>query len=129
MKASQTGRALICILLAITIFMLKGSYSGPHAVIVMSYLGNVSISFAVYFLGTIPLGRILARRLGRARLFAAAASLLAVEAFELSDGFGVMSNVYDPFDLLANAIGVGLGFSLDSIISRRKGTWDAVGHA
>ncbi len=124
MKPSQTGRAVICILLATTVLMLKGSYSGPHAVIVMSYFGNISVSFAVYFLGTI-----LARRLRRARLFAAATSLLAVEAFELSDGFGVMSNVYDPFDLLANAIGVALGFSLDSIILRRKGTSGAVGAA
>lgn len=38
----------------------------------------------------------------------ALSALLVVEAFELSDGFVVMSNVVDPLDLLANAAGIGL---------------------
>ena len=40
-------------------------------------------------------------------------ALLVVELFELTDGFGIMTNVYDRFDLLANAAGVGLAYCVD----------------
>jgi hypothetical protein len=54
----------------------------------------------------------LGARLGAAGT--ALAALLAVEAFEITDGFGVMSNTYDPLDLLANALGVAAAWGLDS---------------
>jgi hypothetical protein len=111
MNAAPTGRTVGLIVLAVAAFILKRSYHGPCAVPVTSYLGNVSISFALYFLATI-----VARRVGQARLFAAACSLLVVETFELLDGFGIMSNVYDPWDLLANVVGVALGLGVDSLI-------------
>jgi hypothetical protein len=38
--------------------------------------------------------------------------------FEATNGFGVMVNVYDPFDFIANAVGVGLALAVDMIASR-----------
>jgi hypothetical protein len=43
--------------------------------------------------------------------------LAIVEAFELTDGFGVMTNVYNPFDYLANALGVALACGVDLFLS------------
>ena len=45
-------------------------------------------------------------------------ALLIVESFELTNGFGIMSNVYDPWDYLANAIGIGMAAGMDGA-SRR----------
>ncbi len=77
--------------------------------IVRSYGGNVAVSFAVYFLARLPLHP----RFGR--LVAAGLGLAAVELFEATDGFKVMSNVYDPFDYLANAVGIALALLTDVV--------------
>jgi hypothetical protein len=45
--------------------------------------------------------------------------LLAVEAFELTDGFGVMTNVFDPADLLANLVGIAAAVAVDLAVTRR----------
>jgi hypothetical protein len=84
-----------------------------------SYLGNLSASFSVYFIVSIGAeGRI-------NRLLRALTALIAVEAFELTDGFGIMSNVYDPLDLVANLVGIvaalGLDHVLDYLLARRAG--------
>jgi hypothetical protein len=47
------------------------------------------------------------------RLVTACLALLVVELFEATDGFGVMTNVYDPVDYLANTLGIALAFSVD----------------
>lgn len=47
-------------------------------------------------------------------------ALVCVESFEVLDGFGIMANTYDPFDLLANAIGVGGSLGLDTILNRNR---------
>lgn len=44
-------------------------------------------------------------------------ALLVVELFEVTDGFGVMTNVYDPFDLVANALAVALAVAVDLLAS------------
>jgi hypothetical protein len=50
--------------------------------------------------------------------FCAIIALLIVELFEATDGFGVMTNTYDRFDFLANALGVALGVAVDLTASR-----------
>ena len=55
---------------------------------------------------------------GRPRLIAASLTLLAVEIFEATNGFGVMENVYDPADFVANAAGVGLAVIVDIATGR-----------
>ncbi len=77
-----------------------------------AYLGNLSASFAVYFL----FATAAPARLGR--VWTAAAALALAELFELTDGFGIMTNVYDPFDYLANALGVALAVCVDLVSAR-----------
>ena len=72
-----------------------------------AYLGNLAASFAVYFIVCIAA----APRLHR--IWIAAVALVIVEAFELTNGFGVMTNVYDPFDYLANSLGIVLAYCVD----------------
>ena len=74
------------------------------------YLGNLSVSFAVYFVISIGArGRF-------SKLLLVLAALTVVEAFELTNGFGIMSNVYDPLDLLANAIGIVFALAVDVVL-------------
>jgi hypothetical protein len=113
MTAGGTGRRVVLVLLGVVGLVLKSSYEGPFAEVVHSYAGNVAASFAVYFLAAIA-----GARRGAGKLAAAAAALAIVEAFEVTDGFGVMSNVYDPVDLLANVVGVGVALVVDGVARR-----------
>ena len=105
-------RDVICILAGVAGLVLVSRYAGFGEILVHSYGGNVCASFAVYFL---------AKRVTSGSrhpvLLAVALALGAVELFELTDGFGIMSNTYDPFDLLANVIGIGAGAGLDRLLS------------
>lgn len=105
----QRTRAVLLTLLGVAGLLAVRWYSGPRAVFVHSYGGNVAASFSVYFLATMA-----SARLARSRVLAGAAALLAVEAFELLDGFGVLTNTYDRWDLLANAVGVGVAAGVDA---------------
>ena len=82
-------RNVCFVLLGVVALALKAPYSGPLADAVQCWGGNVSASFAVYF---VIAGSILGRRLGR--LAAATIALLAVQLFEVTNGFGLMTNVY-----------------------------------
>jgi hypothetical protein len=50
---------------------------------------------------------------------AAGLALALVELFEAFNGFGVMTNTYDPFDFVANTLGVGLALVLDTALRFR----------
>jgi len=103
------------ILLGTAILMLKSRYSGPFEVPVHSYAGNVAVSFAVYFWALlIPAGS----KYGKA--FAALLALAIVELFEIFDGFGFMSNTYDPLDLLANLAGVSIAWGIDTALTTKS---------
>jgi len=54
----------------------------------------------------------------RFRLSAAFLAMVVVTSFELADGFGVLTNVYDPADLLANPVGIGLAVVVDVVTDR-----------
>lgn len=109
MSRSHRVRNVFFAVLGAIVLVLKPAYRGPFEDVVCSYLGNLSVSFALYFAAVnATIG------FRRPRLAAAALTLIAVEAFELTDGFfGAMGNVFDPFDLLANAAGVGLAVAVD----------------
>jgi hypothetical protein len=100
------------VLLGIAGLLIKHWLSGSVGDNFHSYFGNLALSFAVYFLVSLA-GR---QRLNRVVI--ALTALLAVESFELANGFGIMSNVYDPLDLLANALGVILAYCVDMASSR-----------
>jgi hypothetical protein len=111
MAKTSRARNVFFVLLGAAALVLKRHYSGPFVEIISSYGGNVSASFAVYFVV-----RILTSGWRYGRLVAAGIALLVVELFEATNGFGVMTNVYDPVDFVANAVGVGLALVLDTLI-------------
>jgi hypothetical protein len=108
MTAIQTGRNILFDLLGVLVLILKSHYTGRFSEGVHSYAGNFAVSFSIYFLAAIA-----ASQVGLGRAAAAVGALLVVEAFEITNGFGVMSNTYDPVDLLANAAGIGFAILVD----------------
>ena len=109
----MVARNTLMALSGAVLLVLKGRYSGPGSSLVHAYAGNFVVSFAVYFIASLT-----AHSFKRPRLVAALAALSAVSAFEITNGFGFMSNVYDPADLLANAAGIALAVVVDSASSR-----------
>jgi hypothetical protein len=106
-------RNIFFVLLGVAALVLKRHYTGPLKETVCSYGGNISVSFAVYFIvGISTIGQ----RFGR--LVTAGIALLVVVLFEITNGFGVMTNVYDRFDFVANAVGVGLALAVDIVANR-----------
>ena len=112
-------RNIFFVLFGIAALVLKRHYSGPFVEVVFSYGGNASASFAVYFVIRIfTSGWILTSGWRYGRLLTAGIALLVVELFEATNGFGVMTNVYDPVDYLANALGIALAYCVDLIFAR-----------
>ena len=109
-------RNVLVTLPAIALFLLKRHYTGPFQELIHSYAGNVTVSFALYFVVL----KICMSSPRFGRVIAAAVVLVCVESFELLDGYRIMSNTYDAFDLLANVIGVGLALSLDTKLGRKR---------
>jgi hypothetical protein len=115
--AGVTGRnvayPIVMVLLGVAGLVTKRHWAGESGDLVWSYWGNITASFSVFFVvGLVPRFR----KLGR--ILVAVIALIVVELFELTDGFGVMSNVYDTMDLGANVVGVGLAFLADTMVSR-----------
>ena len=110
--APRQIRDVLLILLGVAGLLSKRWLAESLGELIFSYLGNVTVSFAVYFWVSLAARQ----RLGRGALVLLA--LLIVDTFELTDGFGIMSNVYDRFDLLANALGVALAWCVDIGSSR-----------
>lgn len=89
--------------------LMKDWFSDSVSELAYSYVGNLAVSFAVYFLVSI------AARARLNRVTLAVIALVVVEGFELTNGFGMMTNVYDPFGYLANALGVALAYLVDVV--------------
>lgn len=100
------------VLLGTAILLLKRHYTGPLDNFVHAYAGNLSVSFALYFVFSN-----LRLPLKSRRFLTAGITLLAVQLFEIFDGFGIMSNTYDPIDLVVNAAGIALALWLDTATS------------
>ena len=108
LRRAITIRNVALAILGAAVLVLKSAYHGPFEDTLNAYAGNVAVSFALYFAAINATSAY-----GRPRLIAAALTLLVVELFEVANGFGVMANVYDPADLIANAAGVGLAVIVD----------------
>ncbi len=108
---------ILFVLLGIAGLVLKAHYSGPAQDLVHSYGGNVAASFAVYFLA-----RHATAWSDFSRPVAAGLALLVVQLFEVFDGFGLMTNVYDRVDLVANAAGIAVAVTLDALVKRMTGS-------
>lgn len=112
MKTYHRTQDVVMVLVGVIALLIKSWFRGSIGSLTHAYLGNVAASFAVFFVVAIAADRKLNR------IWMAAIALAIVEAFELTDGFGVMTNVYDPFDYLANALGVVLACCVDFISAR-----------
>ena len=106
----MTARNVTFALLGAAALVLKHSYAGVGEPFVHAYVGNFVVSFALYFAF---LGAML--RFRYPRMLAAVAVFAVVTAFEVTDGFGAMANVYDPFDIAANAAGIGFAVLVDIV--------------
>ena len=107
-------RNVLCVLIGVAALVLKKHYAGPGEQLVHNYGGNIAASFAVYFVFLqLPIPTVLKKPV------AAGLALALVELFEAFDGFGVMTNTYDPFDFVANALGVGLALVVDTTLRFR----------
>jgi hypothetical protein len=115
-KAMAKIRNVFFVAVGIALLLLKRHYTGPLQEIVNAYLGNVSASFALYFVCMN-----LQLRPAVQRVVAVSLTLAAVELFEAFNGFGFMSNTYDPVDFAANALGVLCAFAVDVLIGRNRG--------
>lgn len=105
-------RNIVMILMGVSGLLLKRWVSSTISQIAYSYWGNITASFAVYFLvNNAAQNRVKGFIIGLI-------SLAIVQSFELTNGFGVMTNVYDPFDYLANALGISLAYVVDAISTR-----------
>ncbi len=117
-RRTITIRNVVLAVMGAAVLVLGPAYHGPASELLHAYGGNVAVSFALYFAAVNATSSY-----PRPRLLAALLTLVAVELFEVTDGFGVMANTYDPLDLLANAAGVGLAVIVDiatrPIIRRR----------
>jgi hypothetical protein len=111
-----SGFPVFMALLGVAGLLLKRPLVGLLGDFFISYWGNLSASFAVYFI--VALSNFTWRW---KRLAVAALALLVVELFELTDGFGVMSNTCDPWDLLANLCGVSMALGADRLARSAKG--------
>ncbi len=110
MVANLKARNVLLVLLGVAALVMKSRYSGPFPQIVHNYGGNLAASFAVYFMIGIV---VLNRKYGR--LLSASVAFLAVGLFEATDGFWLMTNVYDPVDFVGDALGVGVAFVVDTV--------------
>ena len=104
------GRNVTFALLGAAALVLKHSYAGIWERLVHAYAGNFVVSFALYFAF---LGAVL--RFRYPRVLAAVVVFVVVTAFEVTNGFGVMTNVYDPLDIAANAAGIGFAVLVDMV--------------
>ena len=110
MSLRMTGRNVTFALLGAAALVFKHSYAGVGEQVVNAYAGNFVVSFALYFAF---LGAML--RFRHPRALTAVVIFAIVTAFEVTDGFGVMANVYDPFDIAANAAGIGFAVLVDLV--------------
>lgn len=104
---------------------MKGRSDNPW---ILSYGGNLGASFSTFFILKLP-----AIRPKYQVATAATLALLATELFEATNGFGFMSNTYDPVDYIANAAGVALAAIVNRAVQlasrRRRETNGTVGAA
>ena len=115
MGGKEKVRNVLFVLLGVLVLLLKHSYSGPGQEIVKSYSGNLSISFAVYFIICFS-----SDHWKQNKLITAIISLTIVELFEITNGFGIMTNTYDAIDLFANLIGIILALAVDQLLTRNN---------
>ena len=83
-----------------------------------SYAGNLSVSYAIYFLISI-----VADKWKKNKLITAGITFIIVTSFEVTNGFGIVENVYDTIYLFANLIGISLALGLDQLLEIKQSSY------
>lgn len=109
-------RNVLLVLLGVAALVSKAHYTGPFAELVHRYGGNATGSFAAYFVV-----RIVTSGWRQGRLLTAGVVFLFAGLFEATNGFGVMTNVYDPVDFAGNALGVAVAVVVDTLVPPGRG--------
>jgi hypothetical protein len=112
MSGKEKVRNVLFILLGVLVLVLKHNYNGPYSEIVKSYSGNLSVSFAIYFIICLS-----SNNWKKNKFITATIALIIVELFEITNGFGIMKNVFDTIDLIANLIGIIFALVLDQLLN------------
>jgi hypothetical protein len=108
-------RNFLMILIGVIGLLLKKWIADSVPDFVYAYMGNFTVSYAIYFL----INNAVDNRFNRFNRFITALIALAiVESFEFTNGYGVMTNVYDVIDYLANALGIAFAFIVDIVSTR-----------
>jgi hypothetical protein len=110
MNAPLRIRNVAMVLVGVVVLLSKGWIRESFGSLAYAYLGNLSASFAAFFVVAI------AATPEVHRIWIAVVALAIVEGFEWTNGFGVMTNVYDPLDYLANGLGIALAFGVDLVL-------------
>ena len=109
-------RYVVFVLLGVAGLLAKSWLSSDLPEFVFNYTGNIAVSYSVYFIVRLTTeGRL-------HQILSAAVAMFIVGTFEFTDGFGVMANVYDPIDLLADVLGIVIAVSVDVITDRGNRT-------
>lgn len=106
----------IVVPIALLHFFTGRNYRGPYVGFVNSYLLDILVPFAFYFLLCLPESSLLRHWLVRGALILGAAS--AVELAQAA-GIPLFGQTSDPLDLLMYAVGVGLAVILDTAVLPR----------
>ena len=111
MKQTNRVRNLVLIGISVVAILFVSLYSGTFSHFVQSYGANVSFGFGMYFLlqfFKIP---------GIERIPTNAVyTLVFTGAQELAQFVGLNPGVFDPWDFLANAVGIGFAVVVDYLV-------------
>ncbi|HPN35871.1 MAG TPA: hypothetical protein PK843_15255 [bacterium] len=108
----EKTRNVFFVFLGVMGLLLNRQYSGLYQDMAACYAGNICASFALYFVLSN-----LSFQIKGGRLWTAGMALAVVELFEVTNGFGIMTNTFDQTDLFANAVGVALALLIDTAAS------------
>ena len=100
MSTSQK-KSLVCIAIGVVGLLFCRHYSGPAAGILHSHGANVAFSFGAYFIL-----RLFRLPLIERKSINAAYTLVGVSAQEVAQALNLYPGTFDPFDFLANAVGI-----------------------
>ncbi|MDP2038925.1 MAG: hypothetical protein Q8L04_16205 [Ignavibacteria bacterium] len=87
--------------------------SGLRADVENSCAGNFAVSFAVYFMLCF-----FTDKLKWNKIFTVFVTLFVVELFEITNGFSIIINTFDTYDIIVNILGVSEALGLDLLTKK-----------
>lgn len=106
----------ISIVIGLLHFLIGPEYKGPFRLFMTGYLIDILLPMNTYLLGQLPLRKIFSVK--NSRIIASLGTFAfgaLVEYFQYK-GLDFLGATYDPLDLVMYALGVCMGFGIDSLI-------------